>query len=64
MAEFHIRYVIRRGADAAGLAHHRVSRNVEELGLAVDEPFDEPGTRDTIDLWALARDPLCHRAPS
>src|SRR5438105_497046 len=59
------------GALARGDREHLVCRNVEELGLWVDEVLDQPGAGDPVGLRSLACHPLhpatappCRRRPA
>lgn len=55
--ERHILDVVRCRTDALRLAGDRVARDVEELGIPVDESLDEPGTGDAIGARMLASYP-------
>src|SRR5439155_13054170 len=48
------------GVRAFTLRHYQylLASNEEELGMGVDEPLDEPGTGDPVDVGVLSRDPL------
>ena len=62
VAELHIFDVVRGRATLLRLGRDLVGRDVDELRLLVDKPFDEPRTGDPIDARMLACDPF-HRHP-
>src|SRR5215471_1185166 len=58
MAEFDIRHIERDGAFTFRDLHHLIRWHIEELGLRVNESFDEPGTGDAVHLWSRSGYPL------
>jgi hypothetical protein len=63
VAEFDARDVVRHGPGLLGDGEHALGRHVEELGLPVDEPCDQPRAGDPVDLWPLTGDPSHGRSP-
>src|SRR5450756_1494425 len=47
---------------AVGHARHLLSRRIEELGVGVDEAFDQPGARDPVDAGVLSGYPLHNKS--
>src|SRR5262249_33100663 len=51
------------GVEAFGFAHHLVGGDEDELGVGIDEFFDQPGTGNAVDLDAFAGDPAHGNPP-
>src|SRR5439155_24670249 len=62
MPELNVLDVVGSRATLRRLGRDLIRRDVDELGLFVDEPFDQPRTRHPVDPRMLARDPL-HGCP-
>src|SRR4051794_36147036 len=63
VTEFHAGNVVGDGISLLGHGLHPVAGHVEEFRLLVDEPGDQPGAGDAVDLWSFAGDPLHGEAP-
>src|SRR5439155_2717327 len=63
VAELDTGDVIGDGAGLGGRREHAGGRHEEEFGIVVDEPDDEPGTGDPVDLRAFAGNPLHADSP-
>ncbi|HEX9044349.1 MAG TPA: hypothetical protein VF802_04910, partial [Candidatus Limnocylindrales bacterium] len=51
------RCVEAEGTGAVGVSEDVVARHVGDRGVSVDEPPDQPGTRDPVRVRVLAGDP-------
>src|SRR5438128_917098 len=58
MAKLDVRHVVRNRLLAFGRRDHVGGRHEQELGLRIDEPLDQPGTRHAVDVCIRASDPL------
>src|ERR1700682_4863980 len=63
VAQLDSRYVVRDRALPLRGGEHFLSRYVEKLGIRVDEPFDQPRTRDPVDAGVLSGDPFHRLTP-
>ena len=50
--------VVRVSALAFGDREHIVARHEQELRVGIDEPSDQPGAGDPVDVGVLSGDPL------
>src|SRR5579862_7345788 len=55
--KMHVCNIVRNRIFVGGRCEYLRCRNVKELRVGIDEPRDEPGTCDAIDLRPFARDP-------
>src|SRR5262245_63920082 len=53
--------IVGRPAGLSGDVENILGRDVDELGLRIDEAPDQPRAGDAVDLRALARHPLAGR---
>ena len=58
VAQLHAFGVVGNTALPLGHVEDLLRRDVDELGILVDEFPDEPRTRDPVDVGVLARDPF------
>src|SRR5258708_30484419 len=58
MREFHAIDVVWYPARLLSDGEDLILRDVDELGIGIDEAPDQPGTCDTVDLRMVARHPL------
>jgi hypothetical protein len=56
--DLNARDVIRNRSVLFGFGEHLVCRDIDELGLRVDEASDQPGASDPIYFGSLACDPF------
>src|SRR3954468_14761897 len=61
VGEMHVGHVIRNGFPLPGRREHLAGRDINELGLRIDEPRDEPWAGDAVDLRSLPRHPARRR---
>ena len=57
VAQFHVLDIVGNRTERSGLRNDFGRRDKDELGSFVNEPGDEPGTGDAVDLRTLAGDP-------
>src|SRR5262249_27062955 len=62
--QFDALHIVGRRPLPRGDLQHLVCRDIQELGLRINEFFNQPGTRYAIYLHTLTGDPLHRRFPS
>src|SRR5260370_11632889 len=63
MREFHAIDVVGYPARLLSDGKDLILRDVDELGIGIDEPPDQPGPGDAVDLRMLSRQPLAWGSP-